>query len=198
MTPEELLAFARQVEAIIRRRGVRPMIVGGIAMAAHKVFRATKDLDLGVATPPSNLERIARDLEDAGFDVQLQRPASDDRLGGVIVVRRGGLRVEVVNYDNSPAYGFPKAIEDGLAAITQDELQAIPLPQLVALKVYASNLEVGGQGSRRDVWMLLQNNPDADWEAIWDTCRRYRLPVDAFRALMEREAPEEFEGDESP
>lgn len=174
------------------------MIVRGIAMAAHNVFRATKDLDLGVATPPSNLELIARDLEDAGFDVNLQRPASNDRLGGVIVVCRGGLKVEVVNYDNSPAYGFPKAIEDGLAAITQDELQAIPLTQLVALKVYASNLEVGGQGSRRDVWMLLQNNPDADWEAIWETCRRYGLPVEKFRELMQREAVARAEGKDTP
>lgn len=198
MTPDELLALARQVAPVIQRRGVRPVIVGGIALATHNVFRATKDLDLGVATPPSNLELIDRDLRAAGFDTVLRRPASNDRLGGVIEVCRGPLTVEVVNYDNSPAFGFPKAIEDGLAALPDGELRAIPLTQLIALKIYASSLDVGGQRSRRDVWMLLKNNPEVDADAIWEKCREYRLPVDAFRALMEREAVEQFEGDESP
>ncbi len=188
MNPDELLELAEEVARYVRARGARPVIVGGIALAAHNVFRATKDLDLGVATPPPNLALIAEDLCEAGFDVELREPDGNDRLGGLIEVLRDGLRVEVVNYDNSPSRGFPRAIEDGLAALPDDGLRAIPLPQLVALEIYASSLDAGGYRSRRDVWMLLQNNPSADQAEIWSTCRKYRLPVDRFRDLMEAEA----------
>lgn len=188
MNPDELLEFAQEVAHFVRARGVRSVIVGGIALAAHNVFRATKDLDLGVSTPPANLALIAQDLREGGFDVELREPDGDDRLGGLIEVRREPLTVEVVNFDNSPAHGFPQAIEDGLAALPDDGLRAIPLTQLVALKIYASSLDAGGHRSRRDVWMLLQNNPHADHAEIWDTCRKYRLPVDRFRDLMEAEA----------
>jgi hypothetical protein len=49
-------------------------------------------------------------------------------------------------------------------------LLLVPLAQLVALKLYA-----GGTSSKSDIIELLRRNPEADLDAIRDTCRRYRL-----------------------
>ncbi|MGI6495395.1 MAG: hypothetical protein ACOX5G_04790 [Kiritimatiellia bacterium] len=49
-------------------------------------------------------------------------------------------------------------------------LKLVPLPQLVALKLYA-----GGVKSKADILELLGRNPDADIDDIRATCKRYRL-----------------------
>ena len=49
-------------------------------------------------------------------------------------------------------------------------LKLTPLPQLVALKLYA-----GGLKSKADIFELLLRNPDADLNDIIATCQRYRL-----------------------
>ena len=49
-------------------------------------------------------------------------------------------------------------------------LRVIPIPQLVALKLYA-----GGLKSHSDIVELLRRNPEVDLEAIRETCRKYRL-----------------------
>jgi hypothetical protein len=71
---------------------------------------------------------------------------------------------------------FPAAIEDGLAAADtvirpESRLRIVPLPHLVALKLYA-----GGTKSRADIVELLSRNPDADMDAIRDLCQKWRLP----------------------
>ena len=49
-------------------------------------------------------------------------------------------------------------------------LRIVPLPHLVALKLYA-----GGTKSRADIVELLSRHPDADLAAIRDLCRNWRL-----------------------
>jgi hypothetical protein len=49
-------------------------------------------------------------------------------------------------------------------------LRIVPLPHLVALKLYA-----GGTKSRADIVELLARNRDADLAAIRDLCRNWRL-----------------------
>lgn len=49
-------------------------------------------------------------------------------------------------------------------------LRIVPIPQLVALKLYA-----GGLASHADILELLRRNPQVDLEALRETCRNYRL-----------------------
>jgi hypothetical protein len=49
-------------------------------------------------------------------------------------------------------------------------LKLVPLPQLVALKLYA-----GGLKSKADILELLRRNPDANLDDIRAVCKRYRL-----------------------
>jgi hypothetical protein len=49
-------------------------------------------------------------------------------------------------------------------------MKVVPLPQLVALKLYA-----GGYKSKADIVELLTRNPEADADEIRAVCSRYRL-----------------------
>src|SRR3954447_14067082 len=55
-----------QIVAALNARDVAYVIVGGIAVAAHGVVRATGDLDVVPDPSPDNLERLARMLTELG------------------------------------------------------------------------------------------------------------------------------------
>jgi len=58
--------FAEFVECLARR-DVRYLIVGGYALAAHGLPRATGDLDVWVMVDPANAEGVVGALQDFGF-----------------------------------------------------------------------------------------------------------------------------------
>ncbi len=51
----------------LNRRGVRYVVVGGIALNLHGVPRATADLDIAVALEKENLEKIVEAMMELGF-----------------------------------------------------------------------------------------------------------------------------------
>jgi hypothetical protein len=174
VTPHEAFAeLAEQVLGVLQRHGVDAVVIGGVALAAHNYPRATDDLDLGVNATRATLRAVREELLRQGYEVELREPDGDDPLGGTLDVASdtGGL-VQVVNFDNSPANGFPQVIRDALQALgpPTGKLRVAPLPHLVAMKLYA-----GGPKSRQDIQALVRNNPDEDWEAIRALCRNYGL-----------------------
>lgn len=148
-------------------------MIGGVALAVYNYPRATDDLDLGVSATLTTLRAIREELACQGHAALLREPDGDDPLGGTIDVESasGGF-VQIVNFDNSPAGGFPSVIRDALRALgpPSGKLRVVPLPYLVAMKLYA-----GGEKSIRDIQALVQNNPDEDWTAIRALCEDYRL-----------------------
>jgi hypothetical protein len=169
--PEEIIQAAEQIAGILESRGVGSVVIGAVAMAAHGYVRFTHDLDLGVNTDLSTLRSAARELQGAGFAVVLRDPDGQDPLGGVVDVRGPFGLVQIVNYGGR----FPAVIDGGLAAADTviragSRLRIVPLPHLVALKLYA-----GGTKSRADIVELLAHNPDADMDAIRELCRSWRL-----------------------
>ncbi|MGI9197843.1 MAG: hypothetical protein ACR2KE_10325 [Candidatus Nanopelagicales bacterium] len=69
------------------RRGVRYLVVGGWALAAHGIPRLTKDLDVWVWPDPGNAERVTEALDDFGFsDVGL---VPRDFLAEDVVIQLG-------------------------------------------------------------------------------------------------------------
>jgi hypothetical protein len=65
----------------LERRGVRYAVFGGLAMAAHGFDRATRDLDLFVASDADNVELLRRSLADVFEDPDIARITAED-LGG--------------------------------------------------------------------------------------------------------------------
>lgn len=65
----------------LERRGVRYAVFGGLAMAAHGFDRATRDLDLFVASDSDNIELLRRSLADVFDDPDIAQITAQD-LGG--------------------------------------------------------------------------------------------------------------------
>ena len=73
---------AIQILQAFEREGVRYVLVGSMAMAAHGLVRATRDMDFFVSPDAENVERLKRALK-AVFagDPNLDQISADD-LGG--------------------------------------------------------------------------------------------------------------------
>ena len=169
--PEANLRAAERVADLLDQHGVPAVVIGAVALAAYRYVRYTEDIDLGVDADLPCMRKLAAALREEGFTVELREPDGDDPLGGVIDVSGSFGLVQVVSF----ADRLPAAIRDALAGddvrvSPGSNLRLVPLPQLVALKLYA-----GGSKSRADIVELLRRNPEADLSPIRTACRRYRL-----------------------
>jgi hypothetical protein len=166
-----LLDAAETVVGLLKGHDLEAVVIGAVAMAAHRYVRFTRDLDLGVNADLSRMRDIAGALHVAGFQVELREPDGDDPLGGVIDVSGPFGLLQIISF----AERFPKVIEDAVRESTHvlrpgSSLRLVPIPHLVALKLYA-----GGLKSKADVVELLSRNPEANLGQIQALCSRYRL-----------------------
>ncbi len=172
---EPTLLAAEKVAAILARAGIDSVLIGAAALAVHGYPRATQDIDLATYVEPKRLAAVAPDLRQEGFSAEMSPPDANDPLGGVLHVGAEGIDpIEIVNFSNPPANGFPAllgvALQDALPYREGTSLRVVSLPHLVVFKLYA-----GGLGSKNDVLELLSRNPDVDLKALRDMCRRFRL-----------------------
>lgn len=168
---ESNIRTAERIASLLIENGVPALVIGAVALAAHGYVRYTEDVDLGVDADIPQMRKLAGVLRDQGFAVDFHEPDGDDPLGGVIDINGSFGLVQIVSF----AGRFPAAIRDSLAGADtrirpDSELRLIPIPQLVALKLYA-----GGSKSKADIVELLRRNPEADLDEIRKTCKRYRL-----------------------
>ncbi len=162
---------AERIASLLLAKGLPVVVIGAAALAAHRYVRATRDVDLGVDADAGKMRGLLDLLRAAGYTAEFHEPDADDPLGGVIDVSGAFGLVQIVNFGNR----FPAAIRDALAG--EDirmrpggALRIMPIPQLVALKLYA-----GGWKSLADIVELLRRNPEVDLGMIGETCRKYRL-----------------------
>lgn len=165
------LEAAERVTSTMRRMGLDSVVIGAVALAAHRYIRHTEDIDLGVDANLLQMRDLATELGRDGFDVEFHKPDGDDPLGGVLDISGTFGLVQVVNFGER----FPAAIRDALEANPESirpgsGLKIVPIAQLVALKLYA-----GGSSSKADIIELLRRNPEADLDAIRAVCKKYRL-----------------------
>jgi hypothetical protein len=168
---EAILRAAEDVVAILQRHQMDAVVIGAVALAAYQYVRQTEDLDLGVNADLPALRTLAASLREAGYTVELREPDGADPLGGVIDVTGDFGLLQIVNFGDR----FPAVIEDALRISTLvvregSMLKLVPIPQLIALKLYA-----GGYKSKADIVELLVRNPDLDLTEIRSVCQQYRL-----------------------
>lgn len=171
LDPELMLHAAEEISTILKRHRIDAVVIGATALAAYRYVRQTEDLDLGVNADVAQLQSVAESLREAGFTADLREPDGADPLGGVIDVTGPFGLVQIISY----AHRFPAVIEDAIRESTLvvregSPLRLVPIPQLIALKLYA-----GGYKSKADIVELLARNPDLDIEEIRAVCDRYRL-----------------------
>lgn len=180
-TTPTTLTVAEDVAAILRRRGVEPLLIGALALAVHHHPRHTEDLDLAVAVPPTDLAPLATELQSAGFEVDLSLPDAADPLGGVLTIRApGSAPVQIVNFDNSPAGGFPRLVKDAAGRaldVPGLPFRVVGLIDLILFKLYA-----GGPKSENDILELLTRN-HVDLDQLRQTCATYRFGRQLERLL---------------
>ncbi|MEI6809257.1 MAG: hypothetical protein WCN95_11105 [bacterium] len=169
--PEAILRAAETVTGILKRHRADSVVIGAVALAAYHYVRQTDDIDLGVNADLPTLRAVVESLRQAGFTAELREPDGTDPLAGVIDVTGTFGLLQIISY----AGRFPAVIDDALQAATLvvragSPLRLVPIPQLIALKLYA-----GGYKSKSDIVELLARNPDLDLSEVRDVCKRYRL-----------------------
>lgn len=147
------------------------VVIGAVALAAYHYVRQTGDIDLGVNADLPTMRAVTESLRRAGYSVEFREPDGADPLGGVIDVSGSFGLLQIISY----ADRFPAVIEDALRISKLfvregSPLRLAPIPQLIALKLYA-----GGYKSKADIVELLAHNPDLDLDEVRAVCERYRI-----------------------
>jgi len=115
-----------QLVAALNAAGVAYVIVGGIAVAAHGVVRATADLDLVPEPSADNLDLLARTLADLGAE----HPVDDVLTGKSLArpvsfklqTRHGALQV----LNRMPAVpSFARLREDAIVVAIAPQVSAV-------------------------------------------------------------------------
>jgi hypothetical protein len=168
---DAILKAAEDVVTVLQEHRVEAVVIGAVALAAFHYVRYTQDVDLGVNADLPTLRAVADTLRGRGYAAELREPDAADPLGGVLDVRGTFGLIQVISFSGR----FPAAIDDAVRSSRTSlkegsPLRLVPLPQLIALKLYA-----GGHKSKADIIELLARNPDADLDEIRRVCRRYRL-----------------------
>ena len=172
-----------EVLEVLAEQGVDGVVIGAMALAVHHYPRETEDLDLAVATEPRLLREIAATLETRGWEVAFREPDPQDPLGGVLDARAPGSElIQVINFFNPPASGFPRlvaeAIEKAVPLVSGRSPKVVDLQTLIAFKLYA-----GGPKSRLDILELIDRNPSLDIAALRERCVALRLSDELGRVL---------------
>jgi hypothetical protein len=179
--PDPLLATAETVAALLDAAQAPCVLIGALALAVHNHPRATNHVDLAIAVPPKRLSSLAEQLRIAGFVIELRLPDADDPLGGVIDVPMPDAQlIHIINFDNSPAGGFPRLVREAIPRslpVGGGVLRVVDLPMLVAFKLYA-----GGLKSATDILALLEKN-DVDRAALREHCVALSLGAELDEVL---------------
>lgn len=178
---ESTLLLAERVVAELERQGLVPLLIGAAAMAAHGYARFTEDLDLALAMPTTEMPPLFESLRVAGFHGHYSAADGADPLGGVITLEAEHSRpVQIINFDNSPAGGFPALVR----AAEQRATGQVGLPgrlvgveDLVLFKLYA-----GGAKSKLDIVELLTRVP-VDLALLRERAAGFRLDRALERVL---------------
>jgi hypothetical protein len=176
---ENTFRAAEEVARVLEAAGMRPVVIGAVALAVHHYPRQTEDVDLAVATEPKLLEQLVPRLRARGWEVGWSPPDAQDPLGGVLTIRApGALPIQVVNFDNPPAGGIPALPRSAaVKALAIEGLLAADLPHLIAFKLYA-----GGPKSELDILELLTRN-QVDLAALRGLCTSLGLGGELERVL---------------
>lgn len=72
---------ARRILAAFEAEGVQYVLVGAMAMAAHGLIRATRDVDFFISPEPENVERLRRALAVLYDDPNVDQITAEDLAG---------------------------------------------------------------------------------------------------------------------
>ncbi|HSC88489.1 MAG TPA: hypothetical protein VLC09_14500 [Polyangiaceae bacterium] len=175
------LSLSEELASELESAGLDPLLIGAAALAAHGYFRSTEDVDFAVAVPPAEFKKLFERLSGSGFEGHLMQSDAADPLGGVMTFEAEGSRpVQVVNFDNSPAGGFPALVRSAEQRAERREGlpgRLVSAEHLVLFKLYA-----GGTKSKLDITELM-TRVQLDMDLLRNEARQFRMDGKLERLL---------------
>jgi hypothetical protein len=128
--------------------GVRYLLVGGHAVAAHGRPRSTKDVDLWLAPEPVNLERACGALVDFGAPRAIVEALRTAKPEDIVWLGRAPIRIDLLQ--TLPGVAF----EDAWPRRMIVELSGVKVPVIGKADLIRNKQTVGRPQVRRDVRAL--------------------------------------------
>lgn len=133
--------------------GVRYLVVGGHAVAAHGRPRSTKDVDIWLDSSRANIARACAALRAFGVPGAIVQALRDAGLDEIVWLGRAPLRIDLLQ--SLPALEFKAAWSRKLVVVVGGvEIQVLGKEDLIANK-----LAVGRPQDRRDARALIGKGP---------------------------------------
>ena len=133
---------------ICARRGVRFLIVGGYALAAHGHPRMTKDLDILVGADPGNAECLLASLDEFGFGSLDLTAADFAEPGAVIQLGYPPVRIDLLTSVDGVEF------EQAYADRVEIEIDGRPVPVIDRPSLIANKRATGRLQDLADVERL--------------------------------------------
>jgi hypothetical protein len=143
--PQDLISLFSEFAA----GGVRYLIVGGHAVAAHGRPRSTKDVDIWLESTPANIARACDALSRFGVPGQIVDALRHASADEIVWLGRAPLRIDLLQ--SLPALEFAKAWPRRLIV----SLGAVDVCVVGKEDLIANKLAVGRPQDRRDARALL-------------------------------------------
>lgn len=129
--------------------GVRYLLVGGHAVAAHGKPRSTKDVDLWLAPDPENIARACAGLANFGVPAEIVAALRSAGPDDIVWLGRPPTRIDLLQ--SLPALNF----EDAWQRRLMIELSGVSIPVLGKEDLIRNKQAVGRPQDLRDVRALL-------------------------------------------
>ncbi|MDX2167806.1 MAG: hypothetical protein SF182_12105 [Deltaproteobacteria bacterium] len=152
------MSLSARVIAHLERAGVPCAVIGGVALGAHGIARATLDTDV-LVTDPTVLSAAFWPRRKTVPTPMIRRGAADDPLVGVASLRTDGEQVDVVV--GRGAWMAAMLTRRIWAGTGRSKLPIVDRADLVLLKLYAA-----GPQDLLDVRLLLQADRSALRRAV--------------------------------
>ncbi|MBN1608612.1 MAG: hypothetical protein JW940_18425 [Polyangiaceae bacterium] len=130
------------------RVGVRYLLVGGHAVAAHGRPRSTKDVDLWLAPEPENLESACRALVTFGVPIGIVDALRSSGPDDIVWLGRAPTRIDLLR--SLPGVDFAAAWPRRLML----EIEGVAVPVIGKADLIRNKEFVGRPQDRRDVRAL--------------------------------------------
>lgn len=148
---------------------VRYALVGGFALIARGVVRATEDIDFMVDLPPQEAPSLARSLSESGMPSDFRESGLDDPLGGLIRVNcpteMDPVRCDII----LPSRAWHTQAVRNAGTV---KLEGIAVSVVQALDLFLLKLSAGGPQDLLDAANLFELQSEDDRKAWKERARQ--------------------------
>ena len=100
---DDNLYEAERIADLVAEEGMEVIVIGTVALAAHRYHRCNQDVDLGVNAGLKQMRRQLGVLRSKGDDAEFYEPDGSDPLSGMIDVTGPFRMLQIVSFEDRVA-----------------------------------------------------------------------------------------------